>query len=65
MPVFADEGDPEDSDVAPKVRRAVLAKLLAPIGLVLGDGTARLLMTPAAVPTRCSSLSMSRPTKDP
>ena len=38
MLVFADEGDPEDSGVAPKVRRALLAKLLAPIELVLGDG---------------------------
>ena len=38
MPVFADEGHPEDSDVAPIVWRALLAKLLTPIKLVLRDG---------------------------
>ena len=38
MLVFPDEGDPEDSDVATTVRRALLAKLLAPTELVLEDG---------------------------
>ena len=38
MLVLADEGDLEDSVVAPKVRRALLVKLLVPIELVLGDG---------------------------
>ena len=47
------------------MRRALLAKLLAPVELVLGGGAARLLMTPVAVPTRCSSLSVSGPNLRP